>query len=384
MNDAILTPLFKDLQLSWERVELPLMVPIRTSSATYKKRDVLALRLRATVAGESVEGFGECSPLPGWSAETISEVELALRGLTRSPAFQEGIGLAADRLDAALGNVAGMPTLRFGMELAMLDALARQRRVPLATLFAGDAPVDLTYGVRLQSTHALDPPAITAGRVRVSVGDSTRAAKLKVGLDPLETDVERIRLVREKCPNAAIRLDANRAFSMEQALAFAEAVAPFRIDFLEEPVACESVEEFAELSAKCAVPVAADESCAPPSFARELIAARAVDTLVLKPMSLGGLLPTLELIELAERAGLRVVISNLIESAIGRRAAAHLVAGSAHFKALEGSHGLITGNWLKDDLASERDKNLGGTLRLDDAPGLGFVPLPFASGKESP
>ncbi|RDV39137.1 o-succinylbenzoate synthase [Bradymonadaceae bacterium TMQ3] len=383
MNDAILTALFECPQLSWERAELPLMVPIRTSAATYESREVLALRLRAIVAGVPVEGFGECSPLPGWSTETISEVELALRGLARNLPAQKGLCLAPEHLNAALGNLASMPTLRFGLELAMLDALARQKSVPLAKLFADEAPIDLTYGVRLQSTHALDPPAITAGRVRVSIGESTRAAKLKVGLDPLETDVERIRLVREKCPNAAIRLDANRAFSMEQALTFAEAVAPFNIDFLEEPVACESVEEFAELSQKSAVPIAADESCSPPSFARELIAARAVRALVLKPMSLGGLLPTLTLIKLAENAGLRIVISNLIESAIGRRAAAHLVAGNPQLIALDGSHGLITGNWLKQDLAPERDKNLGGTLRLDDAPGLGFVPTPFAPGWEA-
>ncbi|TXD37736.1 o-succinylbenzoate synthase [Lujinxingia vulgaris] len=383
MNDAILTAVFEAPELSWKRVTLPLMVPIRTSAATYEAREVLALRLRATVGGEQVEGYGECSPLPGWSTETISEVELALRGLANSPALKESLTLAPEHLDAALGNLASIPTLRFGVELAMLDALARQQRVPLANLFAGDNPVDLTFGVRLQTTHALDPPAITAGRVRVSVGVSNRAAKLKVGLDPLETDVERIRLVREQCPNAAIRLDANRAFSLEQALAFAEAVAPYNIDFLEEPVACETIEEFLELSQKSAVPIAADESCSPPDFALKLIEARAVNALVLKPMSLGGLLPTLQLIERAEEAGLRVVISNLIESAIGRRAAAHLVAGNARFNALDGSHGLITGNWLKEDIAPERDKNLGGTLRLDDAPGLGFVPTPFAPGREA-
>src|SRR5690554_3475002 len=169
MNDATLTTLFEKPELAWKRVTLPLMVPIRTSSATYTFREVLALRLRATVVGEQVEGFGECSPLPGWSAETISEVELALRGLVRSPAFEEGLSLAPEHLDAALGNLASIPTLRFGVELAMLDALARQQRVPLAMLFADGFPVDLTYGVRLQTTHALDPPAITAGRVRVSV-----------------------------------------------------------------------------------------------------------------------------------------------------------------------------------------------------------------------
>ncbi|RAL23674.1 hypothetical protein DL240_05810 [Lujinxingia litoralis] len=369
------------LELQWAPLDLDLLVPIRTAAATYRVRHVVMLRARVRIEGREVVGYGECSPLPGWNAESRDDVIAALTLLRDDPNLSAPLSLGPGQLDQALGQLALLPTLRFALELALLDALARHHSLPLAAILglASTATADdLHQGVPLQTTFALDAPLITAQRAAVAVGNSELAIKLKVGLDPLQGDLERIRLVREHCPNARLRLDANGAFSPEQTLRFARAVAEFDIDFIEEPVSQLSVDAFQYLQQASPVPIAADESASPPAQARALIDARAVGALVLKPMSIGGLLPTLELIRLADAAHIQVVVSNLIESALGRRAAAHLVIANRHLHALQGCHGLKTGGWLRADVAPRVDITARQHLRLDDTPGVGFIPRPWS------
>ncbi|MFW5967828.1 MAG: enolase C-terminal domain-like protein, partial [Persicimonas sp.] len=119
------------------------------------------------------------------------------------------------------------------------------------------------------------------------------------------------------------------------------------------------------------VDIAADESCGTYERALHIIDRGLVPVAVLKPSRLGGLLPTARLIERATESGVRVVLSSLIESAIGRSAIAQLAAARPD---LAGPHGLATGAWLADDLAPTPDRIEGGTLALRGGVGLGFEP----------
>jgi L-alanine-DL-glutamate epimerase-like enolase superfamily enzyme len=66
------------------------------------------------------------------------------------------------------------------------------------------------------------------------------------------------------------------------------------------------------------------------------------------------------------------MISNLMESAVGRAAVAHLAAA---WPSLAGPHGLATGVWFERDVAPEADRISAGFLRLRPGPGLGFEPV---------
>jgi L-alanine-DL-glutamate epimerase-like enolase superfamily enzyme len=92
---------------------------------------------------------------------------------------------------------------------------------------------------------------------------------------------------------------------------------------------------------------------------------------VVKPAAVGGLLATTELVLLAIRHGVQVIFSNLMESAVGRFATAHLAAA---YGELPGPHGLATGAWLAEDVGPAPDRLERGRLFLHRGPGLGFVP----------
>ena len=93
-----------------------------------------------------------------------------------------------------------------------------------------------------------------------------------------------------------------------------------------------------------------------------------VDVLVLKPMVLGGLRCTMKLARSAQEAGLRVVLTSSIDSALGRASAAHLAAALD----LDIPCGLATGAFFESDVAVDviRDAH----YMLPDAPGLGIIP----------
>jgi O-succinylbenzoate synthase len=149
----------------------------------------------------------------------------------------------------------------------------------------------------------------------------------------IEQDLSRVAEVRRLYPEAAIRLDANGGFSVEEALVLAAQVG--ELDYFEQP--CQTIGELAELRVKLsgAVRIAADESVRKVEDPMSVVYAGAADVLVLKVQPLGGVTRALEL---ANESGLPVTVSSALETAVG------LEAGFAFATALGGNtaHGLGT------------------------------------------
>ncbi|MGB0515126.1 MAG: enolase C-terminal domain-like protein, partial [Wenzhouxiangellaceae bacterium] len=162
--------------------------------------------------------------------------------------------------------------------------------------------------------------------------------------------------------------DANGAWPLDTAL---QALRRMPAALIEQPVATPDIDALLD---RCPPrprrpAIAVDESCASPAQAAALIERGRIDALVIKPCTLGGLLPALATIEKACAAGIHVILSNLMESAIGRTGVAHLAAALPQ---LPGPHGLATGAWFARDLAADRIER--GELLLHGGPGLGFNP----------
>ena len=161
----------------------------------------------------------------------------------------------------------------------------------------------------------------------------------------------------------------------DRAIRFLDAVADLPIDGVEEPLAEPSVERLRWLQKRTPFALAIDESLFElgPERVFDLRAAR---RLVLKPARIGGFGASLRLAERAAAAGMEVVITSVVESAIGVAAAAQLAAALGAGIA----HGLATGPWLAEDVAPPLVLS-EGFLRLPECPGLGVAPFGhFAQG----
>ncbi|QDG54399.1 o-succinylbenzoate synthase [Persicimonas caeni] len=354
-------------KLEYREVDLELTKPLVTSSARYETRSLLLVRAQIRAGEHLVEGFGEVSPLPGWSDETLAN---CIETLDAAPTDVEFDAVRA--LDEVLPTVAELPSLRFGVELALLDALARLRETPICRLLASERGRMPLASVSVQATIGAKGPDETVAAARAAADEGFNCVKLKVGALPIATDIARIARVREACPTLMIRLDANGAWTPQQAREVLEGLWKLNIDIVEQPVAPEHFDTFVdEADALTAACIAPDESCVPAAHAHELIDAGKIGAVVLKPQALGGLLPTSTLIDDALRKGVRVVLSTLLESAVGRSAVAHLAAA---YPDVLGPHGLATGGWFASDLAEAPDSILDGSLRLRHGSGLGFEP----------
>jgi O-succinylbenzoate synthase len=171
--------------------------------------------------------------------------------------------------------------------------------------------------------------------------------KVKVGRN-LNEDVARVARVFSNAPKAAIRVDVNGLWSVDEALthlyAYYEEIGP--LEYVEQP--CATVEELRELKSKIKIPlrIAADEAIrkAADPFAFDLT--EAADLVMLKVQPLGGIQRSLEI---AAHHGLPVVVSSALESAIGIEYGLDLAASISD---LTHDCGLATGSLLASDVAA--------------------------------
>ncbi|MNK62420.1 L-Ala-D/L-Glu epimerase [compost metagenome] len=299
--------------------EVPFRRPIQTAHGTLLSRKgfwVLAEE------GPALRGLGEVAPLPEWGTETLAEAEHALASLSTLdlPTDAEGLG---QRL-ASLGlNRDRLPATLAGIELACLDLLARETGVSLASILTpSGVPLERVPANALLVSREPEELAAEA-RMRVRQGFGT--LKVKVGVGAIADDVARIRAVRDAVgPLIRLRADANGAWDLSTADAALRALMPFDLQYLEQPVM--DPEALATLHERAYLPLAADESAQDSHVVERLLERRSVDWLILKPMALGGLRYTRELVQKAREAGIGVTLTSVLDRGVGTAGALHLAA----------------------------------------------------------
>jgi len=293
------------------RYDLPLTEPLVLKGATLHRREGLLLRL----AGEDgSEGWGEAAPLPGFSRETLDEAAGQLLGLSEKMVGREPAGLVAGR-DLCVPDIS--PSARFAVELAVRDLETVKTGVSAPNLAQPEA------GDVLWVSGLLSGPSgkviEEAARMREA---GYRAVKLKVGGRPVEEDARLVHKLRGILgESAALRLDANRAWSFEEASEFARAVRDTGIEYVEEPLADPG--RLRDLAANHGLPVALDESLLDMD-PEDLEFHPYIQAVVLKPTFLGGLSRAEGFADRAASLGMTPVVSSAYESGIGTAALAAL------------------------------------------------------------
>ena len=333
---------------------LPFLTPFQAAGAQWSERRGWILKLQA--AGHL--GFGECAPLPGFSAENLAHAERDLRRLVRALALTPLPGTCQEVADWMLHQDAA-PSAKMAVEVALLDLLARQSGQPLhAFLRPGSQP-------RVEVNATLGGGGDRVAQALALKQQGYRCLKVKVGLGEVEEEVRLVATLRHALgPQVELRLDANGAWSPLQAARALGELARYGVSFVEQPVA-----DLIGFRAPCDIRIAADESL------RTLADATAhtpwIDVAVIKPMLVGGLLPALEIEQALGAQGISTVYTTLLDGAIARAAVGHLASASTH---LEGACGLATGALFVSDLSTSALVPQEGALHLPALPGLGVVP----------
>ena len=215
-------------------------------------------------------------------------------------------------------------------------------------------------------------PAVPAAAVPAVLArfPGCRTAKVKVAQpgQSLDDDVARVAAVRAALGSAGrVRVDANGAWTLDEATTALLALAAFGLEYAEQPVA--GIRDLAALRERLdgAVRIAADESVRKPSDPLEVARAGAADLLVLKCQPLGGASRALAI---AAEAGLPVVSSSALETSVGLAAALRFAAaledtgmtslGAGH----ELDHGLGTAALLAADVTGDPLLPVDGAIAI--------------------
>lgn len=323
-----------------------------------RRRRGLLVRLEDA---DGVSGYGDVAPWPGSEEAALPAASAWLEAVRR------GVRTAAEVervLTTYPAGSAGELAARAGLETAFTDWLARRAGRPLAQWLRADAVSAVPVNALLGTADT----ATTVAQARAAVQAGFRTLKLKVAMTP--EDAERVQAVREAVGREVrLRLDANGAADLQRALAFARAVAPLEVEYLEQPVA--TLEECAALRRRSPVPLAVDEALLGPGAVKRALALAAADVLVLKLPLLGGPRAVLTATELARSRGVGVVVTGMLESGVGVAAAVHVAA------AVGGSyaHGLALAQLVEPLGIAEGLEPVDGVLRVPTGPGLGVTVL---------
>jgi O-succinylbenzoate synthase len=299
------------------RYDIALSEPAALKRVSHNSREGALLRL---TLDDGSEGWGEAAPLPGFSPESLKDTVEQLRGILPSLKDRHIPGDRPGPGEDPFPDVdLSAPSARFGIEAALLNLSAWSRE--------GTAPGPLTD----TPAQAIQLNGLVSGPIEKMLAkvvsmkeDGYTALKLKVGRRSVAEDAEAVRGVAGVLGGeVSLRLDANRAWSVEEALAFAEEISGVRVAYVEEPLADPG--RLAELAGEWGLPVALDESLvgmAPEELAGHPYAV----AVVLKPTLLGGVWRTLRLAEEARAIGMAPVVSSSYEAGVGTGALVALAA----------------------------------------------------------
>ncbi len=346
-------------------------LPFRFSfgHALAERRSSTNVYVKITLA-DGTTGFGEGVPrgyvtgeTPEGALEAVQEYAPALVGCQLSE--PDDVPAVLDGLAAAAPSTVPPGAAWCALELAVLDAAGHRFGLPVSHWLGPVRTPTVTYDAVLpfSNTAAVVPLAVLIRGLAIT------QVKLKVGRD-LDDDLGRLRHLRRILgADADLRVDANCAWTVEQALTAIDRLRRYGISAVEQPVPADDLDGLRRLTTACPELIIVDESLRTVGEAQVLVEAKACDAFNIRVSKCGGLRASMRIAEIAGDAGLTVVVGAQVgESGILSAAGRHLAACVAP-RYVEGSAGRLL---LREDITSERVlPGRGGKARPHAGAGLG-------------
>ena len=295
----------------------------------------------------SAYGIGECAPIEGLSIDPISFMNQKLKELTENINNHENIDLK------------NYPSIQFGLETALLDLKNGGEKVIFKNQFTKGHQEIYINGLIWMGDKAFMLDQISR---RLEEGFTT--LKMKVGA--LDWATERVLLEgirNEFSPDElTLRVDANGAFTLEEALEVDQVLAGLAVHSIEQPMAVEHRVQLAHLVRKAQTPVALDESLiglVATAEREQLLDEIRPTYIILKPSFIGGWRGADEWIALAESRGIQWWATSALESNLGMNAIAQWAATKNNGL----PQGLGTGSLYSNNLPAPH-RVVGGQLQL--------------------
>ncbi len=343
------------MKLDVERRTLRFSRPLRTSYGELAERELLAVALTSE---DGVTGYGEAAPLERYDGVSLQRAEAALERYASVLAAAEGLN-GAQLLDACR-RADELPVALAAVDLALWDRGGRISGKPIAAMLtdtpAASVPVNATIGATDRAGAAAEATeAVAAG---------FGCVKLKVGVGD---DAGRVAAVRAAIgAEVELRLDANGAWDVEQAVRAIETLAPVGLELVEEPT--HGLHRVREVRERVAVRVAIDETAAE----HGALGAGVADAVCLKISRCGGIGGLIAAATLVRASGAEAYIASTFDGPLGIAAGVHVAAALASRGPVP--HCGLATLAMFDGIANPLPARAGAIV-VPGGPGLGVEPL---------
>lgn len=300
------------MQLTVAERTLRLRAPFASSHGTLTERTLLSVTL---TDAEGVCGHGEAAPLQAYDGVSLDRVRAALDSYR--PVLMQSAAATGVQLIDACRRVDDLPQALAAIDLALWDRAGRLAGRPVAALLT-DAPAG---AVAVNATVATTDRAGAAEQAARAAAAGYGCVKVKVGVGD---DAGRLAAVRAAVgPHVALRIDANGAWDVEQAVRAIEALHPVGLELVEEPT--HGLRAVREVRERVAARVAIDETAAE----HGALGAGVADAVCLKISRCGGIAGLLAAAALVRASGAEVYLASTLDGPLGIAAALHAAAALA-------------------------------------------------------
>jgi len=321
----------------WERFAFNFTTPFKNSGRGYREKE--GFYIYAEIDNRNTY-VGECSPLPGVNGESIGDAALELEHLSDNITGFEFFNYG----DAVLfiNNSTLLPSLKFALT-----------QIFFTSLLTESLPDSLS--IKLNGIISKRENQEMLRDISLLTKSGFHTIKLKIGNDSPKKEIALVREMANRYPEVQFRLDANSAFSYQEAVEYIDNLTGSNIEYMEDPVA--SPDEMKKLSEISPIPIAADAFISSLTEINHFMDDSRIRHFIIKPMAFQDT-PSLPIITFPQEA--KIIISSSFESFVGR------IFNYILASRFVNSHGLATASLLNEGLTDNPFK--------EDLPLITFAP----------
>ncbi|OXE97130.1 o-succinylbenzoate synthase [Flavobacterium araucananum] len=259
------------------------------------------------------KGIGECGILRGLSADDREDYEEKIKWACQNITLGE---------TALWESLLEFPSIQFGIEMAFLSLKSENPYVLFPSDFTNNSK-----SITINGLVWMGEASYMKQQIEEKLADGFNCIKLKIGAIDFEKELELLRFIRShfSAKQIEIRVDANGAFALNEALDKLNQLDQFELHSIEQPIKKGNIDEMAELCQTTPFPIALDEELIGIFSFQEkekLLQEIKPQYIILKPSFVGGFRGTKEWIDLAEKFKIGWWITSALESNIGLNAIA--------------------------------------------------------------
>ncbi|MTI29730.1 o-succinylbenzoate synthase [Xanthovirga aplysinae] len=297
-----------------------------TSRGVLRSKDTFWIKV-CPREGREIFGLGEAGPLKGLSVDDRSDFEEIC-----TEVLQQLDGLDVELNEEAIYAAVEewipsfLPSLRFGLETALLDLMNGGKRILFENSFSkGEKPISINGLIWMGEEEFMFQ------QIKDKLKKGFNCIKMKIGAIDFEREYNLLAFIRERFSkeDIVLRVDANGAFSSHEAMEKLERLAQLDLHSIEQPIKAGQMEKMRHLCKGTPLPIALDEELIGIQEESEKVALLETiqpQFIILKPTLLGGLKATREWIRLSEDRGIGWWVTSALESNIGLNAISQFTA----------------------------------------------------------